>query len=298
MDSTLHASRTLVRRRNRHTAPWRWLAGVIALAGVAATAPAAAANPATAPITAPTTAPALSYADLADLTLAAPVIVRATIKSAERIATGDSPGLAVGKVRLLVTATVDAALVAPGAVPPVLRWLWDAPLDERGRAPRPKGEIALAWIGTPGADGKATLVSARGQQPWSSAIEARVRAIATEMLAGTAPVVTGVSNGFRVPGTVEGESESQFFLSLANGHNVTMVVISRPGQARRVTLSNGDVIDESAAEVQPQTLGWYRLACALPANLPPAVMKGDDSAALAADWKAALASLGSCGRTS
>lgn len=286
MEFTQHAYSAAVRSPAIHSKSWRLLVGAIAIACAGSVGAAHAAE---------TT---LSYADLADLTLAAPVIVRATIKSAERIGAADSPGLAAGKARLLVTATVDAALVAPGAVPPVLRWLWDAPVDERGRPPKPKGEVALAWIGTPGADGKATLVSARGQQPWSPAIEARVRAIATEMLAGTAPVVTGVSNGFRVPGTVEGESESQFFLSLANGHSVTMVVISRPGEARKVTVSNGDVIDESAAPVQPQTLGWYRLACALPANLPPAVMNSDDSAALAADWKAALASLGPCGRTS
>ena len=80
-----------------------------------------------------------AYADLADLTLAAPVIIRATITNAERIDAKASPGLANGRARLLVTAAVDAALVAPGAVPPVLSWLWDVPLDARGKAPKPKG---------------------------------------------------------------------------------------------------------------------------------------------------------------
>ena len=51
-----------------------------------------------------------TYSDLADLTLAAPVIVRATIAGTERIADKDSPDLAPGRARLLVTAAVDAAI--------------------------------------------------------------------------------------------------------------------------------------------------------------------------------------------
>ena len=81
--------------------------------------------------------PAPSFADLADLTIAAPVIVHAVITNVERIGEKDSPGLAPGRARLLVRARVDAALVAPSAVPASLSWLWDAPLDGRGKAPKP-----------------------------------------------------------------------------------------------------------------------------------------------------------------
>jgi hypothetical protein len=62
-----------------------------------------------------------------------------------------------------------------------------------------------------------------------------------------------------------------------------------------VFVSRGEIIDESAARVQPDTLLWYRLACFLPARLP--VAAGGDDRALAADWQAALASLGPCART-
>jgi hypothetical protein len=94
---------------------------------------------------------------------------------------------------------------------------------------------------------------------------------------------------------VPGESESQFFLTAADGKGLTMVVTTRPGQARRIAMARGDVIDESAMVVKPDTLLRYRLACFLPAQLPMAA--GGADPALAGDWHAAIAALGSCGRT-
>lgn len=240
-------------------------------------------------------AAARSYADLADLTLAAPVIVRAAITDSERIADRDSPNLAPGKVRLLVTAATDAALVAPGAVPARLMWLWDAPLDPRGKPPKPKGQAIIAWLAAPAPDGKTRLIAGSGQMPWDAATESRVRAIATEAKSGAVPAIDGVANGFRADGTVPGESESQFFLTAAGRNALTMVVTRTPGEALRVAVAKGDVIDESAAPVRPDTLLRYRLACYLPATLPASAGGGDQ--ALAADWRAALASLGPCGRT-
>ncbi|KAB7648651.1 hypothetical protein [Polymorphobacter fuscus] len=236
-----------------------------------------------------------AFADVAELTIAAPVIVQATITKAERIADRDSPGLAPGSARILVTAALDAALTAPGPVPPQLSWLWDSPLDARGKPPKPKGQKVMAWLAPPDAAGKTRLAGPDAQQPWTPALDAQVRAIATDARSGQVPVITGVSNGFRADGTVPGESESQFFLSAADGRGATLVVTARPGAQRRITLARGDVIDESAATVRPGTLLWYRLACTLPSTLPPAA--GGADPALAADWQAAIASLGPCGRS-
>jgi hypothetical protein len=247
-----------------------------------------------APALAQSAAP-LSYADIADLTLAAPVIVRATIDDSERISAENSPGLALGKVRLLVDAAVTAALIAPGTIPGRLSWLWDAPLDAKGKPPRPKGSAVLAFLAPPAADGKTRLIAGAGQQPASPELEAKVRAIATEARSGGAPAITGVSNGFRADGTVPGESETQFFLTTADGKGMALVVTRKPGEALKVAVSRGDVIDESAASVQPGTLIWYRLACTAPAKLPAA--SGGNDPKLAADWQAALKSLGPCGRT-
>lgn len=237
---------------------------------------------------------AAGYADLADLTLAAPVVVRATISSTERISPSDSPGLAPGKARLLVRVQVAAALLAPGVIPATLNFLADLPLDPKGKVPKPKGETVLLFLSAVAPDGKAQLTSGGGRRDWSAADEATVRAIAAERAGGLVPVVTGVASGFRAAGTVAGESESQFFLSTADGRGITLVVTERPGEARKVAVARGDVIDDSAAPVQRETLLWYRLACGLPAALPA---KAAGDAALAADYAAALASLGPCGRT-
>lgn len=234
------------------------------------------------------------YADLADLTLAAPAIVRASIVDVERISAKQAPGLAADRARLLVTAAVDAVLIAPGATPARLQWLWDTPLDARGKPPKPKGQIVLAWLTAPASDGKTQMLSTQAQQPHDAALESRIRAIAAEARSGTVPVITGVANGFRADGSIAGESESQFFLTAAGGKGVTLVVTARPGEARRVTVASGDVIDESATPVRRETLLWYRLTCFLPAILPAAA--GGKDKALAADWQAALASLGPCGR--
>jgi hypothetical protein len=265
--------------------------GLVGLPAVAQPAPIPAkATPQTA-----SPAAVLTYSDLADLTLAAPVLVRATISKASRVADKNSPGLAAGRARLLVTAQVNAALLAPGALPASLTWLWDAPLDARGKPPKAKGMVVIAWTGPVKADGSTRLISARAQQAHTPELEARVRAIASAAVKGDVPLFTGVSNGFRAEGTVPGESESQFFLGTNDNSSATLIVQSRPGEARRVFVSRGEIIDESAARVQPDTLLWYRLACFLPARLPASA--GGDDRALAADWQAALASLGPCART-
>ena len=235
-----------------------------------------------------------AFVDIADLTIAAPVIVHATIARAERIADRDSPGLAPGHARLLVTAAVEAAIAAPGAVPAELRWLWDVPLDARGKLDKRKNTAVMAWLAGPDPDGKTQLAGPDAQQPWSPELDSLVRRLAAEAKSGTVPIITGVTNGFRADGTVAGESESQFFLSAADGGGVVMVVTTRPGLQRRVAVSRGDVIDESASAVKPETLLWYRLACQLPSTLPATA--GGNDPELAADWQAALASLGPCRR--
>lgn len=256
------------------------------------------AGPAT-PLAAQPSAPAADRlagtADIADLALASPVIVRATITAARPLGRRDAPDVAPGRARMLVTAAVSNVLVAPGGLGASLQWLWDAPLDTRGRPPKAKGLDVLAFLAPPGPDGGTRLMSRRGQQAWDPALADQVRTLVTAARSGTVPVIKGVSNGFRAVGTVPGESESQFFLSTQDGKPATLVVQNRPGEVQRVLVARGDIIDDSAERVQPGTLLWYRLACFLPANLPVAAGGGDP--ALAKDWRDALASLGPCGRT-
>ncbi len=236
-----------------------------------------------------------SYADLADLALAAPVVARATVAKAETLSEKDAPGIPPGRARLLIDARIAAVLVAPSDVPADLQWIWDAPADAKGKAPKAKGLDVLAFLGSVAAGGKTRLIAGNAQRPFDPAEEATVRAILAEQRSGQVPVFTGVANGFHTAGTVAGEGESQFFLTTAGHGTVTMVVTTRPGEPRRVAVARGDIIDESAAPVKRDTLLWYRLACFLPRTLPAAAANGDP--ALASDYAAAIATLGPCGRT-
>ncbi|WP_439547323.1 hypothetical protein [Sandarakinorhabdus sp.] len=227
--------------------------------------------------------------------MTSPVIVRATIARADRVRGAASEGVAAGRMRLLVTAAVSNVLVAPGAMGGTLQWLWDAPVDARGRPPAAKGLDVIAFVEAPGPGGATRLATRRGQQPYELALADRVRAIVSEARTGDVPVIRSVSNGFRADGTVPGESESQFFLTTADGKPATLVVQNRPGEMRRVLVAQGDIIDESARRVAPETLLWYRLACFLPRTLPAAAGAADP--ALAKDWRDAMASLGPCGKT-
>jgi hypothetical protein len=241
-------------------------------------------------------AAAATYADLAALTLASPVIVRATVVKAERLSPADAPGLAPGTARLLVRAKVAAALLAPDAVPADLSYLVETTLDAKGKPPKLKDAGVLLFLRPGARPGEYALTSAKAQLPDAPAAEATVRAVLGEMRASV-PVVTGVASAFRVPGAVPGEAESQFFLATADGRPISLVVLTRPGQARTVSLALGDVIDDAAAGVKPDTLLWYRLACFLPRTLPAAI-GGEDRAGLADDWAFAVASLGACARSS
>lgn len=241
---------------------------------------------------------AAGFAEAAALTLGAPVIVRATIQKADRIAPADAPGLAPGKVRLLVTARLDAAILAPGDVPAQISYLLDIAPDARGKPPRLKDLPVLLFLRP--VEGKPTqfqLIGANAQQPADAASEARVRAILGEARGGKVPVVTGIASAFRVPGSIPGEAESQFFLTTRAGKPVSLVLLTRPGQPQRLSVALGDVIDDAAAPVRPDTLLWYRLACFLPRALPPAALQSvepADRAALEDDYAAVLRLLGPC----
>lgn len=263
----------------------RWILVLL----LAALAPGLRAGPAPAP------APPIGYTDLADLVLASPVIIRATVSRARPLSRRDAPDLPAGEARILVEARLVSLLKGEGLAPAGARWLWQGPV---ARAPV-KGQDLLAFLAP--ADGGTPevrayrLVAAHGQLRHDPALEDRVQAILAEARApGGVPRVTGVRSGFHVPGVVSGESESQFFLAAQTGGPFTLVVLRRPGEAAQVKVATGDVIDDSARPVEPQTLLWRTLACDLPARLPAALAA---DAGLERDWAAARAAIGACGRT-
>ena len=241
-----------------------------------------------------TSADRLSYPDVVDLFLDAPLVLTT------RVARVSEVSRASGNVRLYLEGDVVRLIRAPGTLATRVAWLVDVPLDARGRVPRLKGQTTvLAGLPVAGRPGVVRLAARDAMQPWSASFEARVRAIVAAGLATDAPPrVTGVTSAFHVAGNLPGEGETQIFL--AARAPVSLTVLSRPGQPRRWAVAFGEIVDEAAAPPARDTLGWYRLACALPPELPAAAvaeLAPADAAAARDDYRFVVGSLGRCTRT-
>lgn len=268
-----------------------------ALATVAGLAPLAA-QP-TRPAPALVEQPLPDYSDYAALALAAPVVADAMIRSVAAVKGAQAVGLAPGQARFYVTADVAALLQGPAGLPARLSWLVDVPLDARGKAPRLNKQRVLIFARTL-ADRPAMLqlITPDAQRGWTPAADARTRGILREAVAADAPpVVTGVGNAFFVPGSLPGEGETQVFLQTAGARPVSLSVIRDAAGNRRWSVALSEVVDAATPPPPRDTLLWYRLACALPATLPPASAVDDEPANAAAareDYAYVIAALGPC----
>ena len=249
-------------------------------------------------------APAVEgFADVADLTLAAPVVLRAIVHKAEKLNRKEAPDVASGRVRMLIEAQVQSVLTSREVVPARISYLWEGPLDARGKTPRLKGADLLLFLRrAPNRQGQYQLTSPNGQIAWTGRAEGGIRRVLTDLRSPELRDlrITGIGNAFHVRGSIPGEAESQIFLTTASGRPVSLVVLSRPGQLPIFSVALSDVIDDAATTVPRDTLMWYRLACSLPAVVPAAAITdlGEaDRRAVAADYRVVQDALGSCGRT-
>lgn len=241
----------------------------------------------------------IDYADLADLVVASPLILDATIRSASRIKGAEAAGTAANAARFYVEADVVTLVRGTGAIPARVGWLVDVPLDARGRAPSLKKQRVLAFarpvVGRPD---QIQLVAKDAQRTWSPATDALTRRIATEAARADAPpVVTGVKSAFFVPGSLPGEGETQIFLTTQDDRPAALSVLRRPGEQPRWSVALSEVIDENATAPARDTLLWYRLACFLPQALPAAAtaaLSEEEAAHAREDYAFVVAQLGAC----
>jgi hypothetical protein len=244
----------------------------------------------------------LPYADIADSVSVAPIVAIATVNKAKRLK-GDLAGnVSADRARVLVTAKLSALLKGASGLPERIEYLYDAPLDEKGRPPKiVKHKVFLAGSPVPGKPASIQLVSPRAQFDWSESTEAQVRSIVTESVAPDAPPrIIGVGNAFHVRGSLPGESETQIFLKTVGNQPVSLNVLRRPGEDVHWAAALGEMIDDSASAPARDTLLWYRLACFLPPVLPDASVASlpvEDAAAANADYRFVIKALGACGRT-
>lgn len=239
----------------------------------------------------------LSWVDLADLALTSPTVLHARIDKIERLSGRNAQDVPPGEVRLLVEASLQASLKAPGLLPAKAEWLWQGP-GSRNQWPFAEGEMVLLFARTaPGGAADVQMyqmVSPLGQLAWTPTADTALRDILSQALLpqNQQLMVTGVLDGFHSEGVIAGQSTSQFFLSTKGGKPLTLQVIRQPGALPQVTIATGDMIDRGQP-VKPHTLAWRALTCGLPATLPTEL---SDMPGLSGDYELARTAIGPCDR--
>ncbi|MES2042906.1 MAG: hypothetical protein V4475_03465 [Pseudomonadota bacterium] len=239
------------------------------------------------------------YADYADLVIAAPLIVDATIRSTSRLKPVEAPDLGPGKARLYVEADVLAIIRGTDPLPPRIGYLLDVPVDAKGRLPALK-KLRVLLFARPAGAGQIQLVRPDAQRNWTPGGEQRARHITGEVLAPDAPpAVTGIGHAFHTAGALPGEGETQIFLATDSGRPVSFTINRAADGVRSWKVALNDIVDDGAGPPRPDTLLWYRLACSLPAALPDSSLDGiepGDAALAREDYVYVRRALGTCDR--
>ena len=252
---------------------------------------------------APAAIPNLSYADLADLSLAAPVAAHVRLRRAVALKAAEAGNVPAGKGRFYVEADVVSLIKGAGGLPARVKYLADLPLgpDGKPRKPQKKSEYIILAAPVTARPGELRLVASDAQLPFNLDRAAQIRGILQEANSpNAAPRITGIGKAFHVPGSLPGESETQVFLQTADGRPVSLSVLRRPGETPRWAFALGEMVDDAAGPPIPNSLLWYRLACTLPSALPPhslAEAEQAQRAAIQADYRLVIEQLGACVRS-
>lgn len=244
-----------------------------------------------------------SYADLADLAVTAPIAAHVRIVRVERLSEREAASAPAGHRRFLVDADIVALIRGPNGLPARIRYLVDLPNDSRDRPAdlRRRSEWLILASRSTARPAELRLAAPDAQIAYTAETAARLRAILREAsAAGAPPRITGIGRAFHVPGSLPGESETQFFLQTEGGRPISISVLRRPNEAPRWGVSLTEVIDDAAPSPARDTLLWYRLACSLPARLPRQSLNessAEEARAIEADYELVMQSLGRCVRT-
>ena len=245
--------------------------------------------------------PPPSYADLADLADGAPLVIRAQPRKIVAVEPVRAPGVRAGWGRFYIEAKTEALIAGTAPLGGALAYLVDLPLDAKGKPPAiKKKSVVLFARAVPGHPGELQLGAPDAQLLWDPVLETRIKGVLAEFYAsGAPPRITGVREAIHVSGELAGEGETQIFLTAANGEPAAITVSRMPGQPPRWGVSFSELVASDSAP-RRESLGWYRLACFLPRELPAAAnisSRRADQARTLEDYALVLAELGACPRT-
>jgi hypothetical protein len=250
----------------------------------------------------PPPARALTYADVADMALTARSTLSVRIRKAEKLKGVEAATVLAGRKRFLIEADVVALIRGREAIAPRITYLIDVAPDARGKLPKlTAGEAIIFAQPVPGHPNEVRLVSPDAQLAATPELLTRVRAILFEADRPTAaPVITGINTAFHVPGSLPGEGETQIFLDTEDDLSVSLTILRSLNAPPRWYVSLGEIVDQGAGPPSRNTLNWYRLACFLPRDLPPAsteTLDPEQAALAAADYRVVMDGLGDCPRS-
>lgn len=243
----------------------------------------------------------MPYADLADLASAAPMVAIVEVKKAAKVSADRTGPVRPGWARVYVEGQTKSLLSGTSPIGAKVKYLADVKLDAGGSMPKlKKRDFVLFARPVPGRPAELQLVAPDAQVPVAYAGEARLRGLLSELLdVDAAPVVTGVREVYHTPGNLAGEGETQMFLKTENGDPASISVLRRPNQPPIWGFSTGELVNPNAGPPAYDTLAWYRLACALPRQLPASAQIASDPSLRAAaekDYALVVNELGACGR--
>jgi hypothetical protein len=250
---------------------------------------------------APVARPPLSYADIADLAEAAPLVANARIMEVIALPPAQATGVPAGFKRIFIQARVTGLIRGDAGISPEISYLYDAPLDSRGKVPKLKKAQVILFARPGSRPGEVQLVTRDSQIEATPATVTAVKTVLSDLIAnGAAPKIIGLGDAFHVAGTVAGEGETQIFLRTQNGDPVSLSILRRPGQQPRWAVALGEIVDEAARAPARDSLLWYRLACGLPPALPAQSVRTlsvQDAEAARSDYQVVIQALGQCDRT-
>jgi hypothetical protein len=251
----------------------------------------------------PQVAQALSYADLADLGAGAPIVAHLRVRDWDLLGPREAANVPAGFRRFLVEAEVVALIRGSGGIGGRVRYLVDLANDSRGRPARigRRAEVLVMATRAANRPDDLRLVAADAQIPYGPEAAEMLRGIVRDSTGPDAPPrIVGIGRAFHVPGSLPGESETQFFLLTADNRPISLTVLRRPNEQPRWSVALSEIVDDSAAPPAPNTLLWYRLACTLPPRPPQDALSeasSDEAQAIQADYRLVMEGLGACVRT-
>src|SRR5690349_4319037 len=127
--------------------------------------------------------PALSYADMADLALNAPVVAHVRVADADRLDAELAPNVPAGHRRFLVEADVVALIRGSGGIEGRVSYLVDLPADSRLRK---RSEYLVLARRAPNRPGMLQLIAPDAQLAYAPEAAERLRAILREAGAANA----------------------------------------------------------------------------------------------------------------